>query len=328
MRLVAALLLLASVVAAPELDRPPLRSLELPPGVKLQPVARRAFSTADDISALLTKARTAPLVLTGTPADGWPIMGWEPAALEGKLSDNGALPGVKLRRAGDDNRFLYQLVTGERGNYPGWSSPFDSVPMSGAEFFAKAAESGAYMQFSGSLRLPELAALGAELPPPAELSALAAGDQTPGATAAASASGAHVTPMVWMGSANATTSLHYDCAHNTYIQIHGRKRFLLLPPKLTSGVPTFPEAHPSNRQARPAAEPADAISDLLTQALGENGAAKLGTRKVPMAVTEAVLDRGDVLLLPAHWLHYVSAIDTSVSVNLWTQAKEELTMNR
>jgi hypothetical protein len=58
-----------------------------------------------------------------------------------------------------------------------------------------------------------------------------------------------------------------------------------------------------------------------------------------LVVFEAVLERGDVLLLPAHWLHYVEALtplgsahsaadDVSVSVNLWTPSKEELLLNQ
>ena len=57
-----------------------------------------------------------------------------------------------------------------------------------------------------------------------------------------------------------------------------------------------------------------------------------------LVVLEAVLEKGDVLLLPAHWLHYVEALnplgsahtthDVSVSMNLWTPSKEELLLNQ
>ena len=37
---------------------------------------------------------------------------------------------------------------------------------------------------------------------------------------------------------------------------------------------------------------------------------------------------GDVLLLPAHWLHYVIALDLSFSVNLWVNSREETTVSQ
>ena len=69
--------------------------------------------------------------------------------------------------------FEYSVTTNGRHNYPGWRPGAPPVPMSLDEF-AERGSAGEYLQFSGSLRRPELAALAADLPPVAEYSALAA----------------------------------------------------------------------------------------------------------------------------------------------------------
>ena len=70
--------------------------------------------------------------------------------------------------------FDYFVITNGRDKYPGWKRPGASpAPMSLHEF-AERGSAGEYLQFSGSLRRPELAALAADLPPVAEYSALAA----------------------------------------------------------------------------------------------------------------------------------------------------------
>ena len=35
-----------------------------------------------------------------------------------------------------------------------------------------------------------------------------------------------------------------------------------------------------------------------------------------------------VIVSQAHWLHYVTALETSVSVNLWAASAEETTLNQ
>ena len=67
--------------------------LELPPNVELRPVQRRPWSPGDDISALLEARDAQPVVLSGTPADGWAISGWSPATIGARLG--GRLPGVR-----------------------------------------------------------------------------------------------------------------------------------------------------------------------------------------------------------------------------------------
>jgi len=177
--------------------------------------------------------------------------------------------------------------------------------------FSKRSNAGEHLLFFASLRRQELSALARDLPSVAKYSKLAARGE--------------VNAHVWMGSAGATSTLHYDTAHNSYLQLHGRKRFLLLPPSYTAGMPTYPEAHPSNRQARPPPLLRDPVADVVAQALGDEDHRSQGERVV---VTDALLSPGDVLLLPAHWLHYVIALDLSFSVNLWVNSREETTVSQ
>ena len=65
--------------------------LEVPPNVELRPVRRRPWTPDDDIASLLEATDAQPLVLSGTPADGWGIRRWSPATIGAQQ-----LPGVKL----------------------------------------------------------------------------------------------------------------------------------------------------------------------------------------------------------------------------------------
>ena len=65
--------------------------LEVPPKVELRPVRRRPWTPDDDIASLLEATDAQPLVLSGTPADGWGIRRWSPATIGAQQ-----LPGVKL----------------------------------------------------------------------------------------------------------------------------------------------------------------------------------------------------------------------------------------
>ena len=65
--------------------------LEVPPNVELRPVHRRPWTPDDDVASLLEATDAQPLVLSGTPADGWGIRRWSPATIGAQQ-----LPGVKI----------------------------------------------------------------------------------------------------------------------------------------------------------------------------------------------------------------------------------------
>ena len=52
---------------------------------------RRPWTPNDDIASLLEATDAQPLVLSGTPADGWGIRRWSPATIGAQQ-----LPGVKI----------------------------------------------------------------------------------------------------------------------------------------------------------------------------------------------------------------------------------------
>ena len=55
--------------------------------------------------------------------------------------------------------------------------------------------------------------------------------------------------LPWSGSPGISSPLHYDAAHNAYLQVSGAKRFFLFPHNVSSGLYPYPRLHPSTRQS-------------------------------------------------------------------------------
>jgi hypothetical protein len=139
-----------------------------------------------------------------------------------------------------------------------------------------------------------------------------------------------IRPHLWLGQPGVSVTLHYDTNDNTYIQLHGAKRFLLLPPAAARYVYLHPVHHPHNGQAR-------AHFDLPWDSNATDLEREFPTfSEVWGLAQEGLLQGGEILVLPANWLHHViteplsplpglssertigraeSAL--SVSVNLW-----------
>ena len=111
----------------------------------------------------------------------------------------------------------------------------------------------------------------------------------------------------WMGCQNVTTSLHRDFSHNVFVQLHGRKEFLLI--DATVALPMHPYTafnylHPLHDDA------------------------KHFQRGTTVAVKRIVLDPGDVLYLPPLTYHQVRALDpVSISINVWSKSMEDHAMD-
>ncbi len=114
-------------------------------------------------------------------------------------------------------------------------------------------------------------------------------------------SGADLQVNFWMASGGAVSRLHYDAAHNLFLQLRGRKRFLLIGPEVAvSGrLPLFPSAHPCHR-----ASPVDLTQFLLSQA----------PQMANVSVQEALLEEGDMLYIPPFWFHHVETLTASMSM--------------
>jgi len=107
-------------------------------------------------------------------------------------------------------------------------------------------------------------------------------------------------PTLWIGQEGVVTPLHYDAAHNAFIQVVGRKRVRLLPPANSASLRLHPWLHPSARTAVGGWGPAVNLSGAMV----------------------ASLFPGDLLYIPPYWWHEVKAQDTSVSLSVWTDAPE------
>ena len=107
---------------------------------------------------------------------------------------------------------------------------------------------------------------------------------------------------LWLSSPGTRVPMHRDVAHNIFIQLAGRKRFLLYPSAaspwlysnpFTSGLPNYSRIDPE----RP-----DYDTFPLSRAVR------------PL---EVVLGPGDAIFLPSRWWHLVRSLEVSLSVNFW-----------
>ncbi len=114
-------------------------------------------------------------------------------------------------------------------------------------------------------------------------------------------SGSELLVNFWMASGGAVSRLHYDAAHNLFLQLRGRKRFLLVAPHdaVAQRLPLYPSAHPCHR-----ASPFDPTSFLASQV----------PQMAALRVQEALLEEGDLLYIPPFWFHHVETLTGSMSL--------------
>lgn len=100
---------------------------------------------------------------------------------------------------------------------------------------------------------------------------------------------------IWLSSKHTITPLHFDISHNFFVQVFGSKHFLLLPPNETTTLSLYPSLHPGRQSVR-----------FPQQA------------SLSAYAYEVVLEEGDILYIPPHWLHQVTSLDVSISVAVWS----------
>jgi hypothetical protein len=111
---------------------------------------------------------------------------------------------------------------------------------------------------------------------------------------------------LWFGPAGCNTGLHFDIPKNFFMQLYGRKTFYLVAPGNIKKL----YAH-SALSGRANFSQVDLTSDYQS--------------KYPLAknldVIKVTLEPGMMLYLPECWWHQVYSIETSISVNYWTNSQ-------
>eukprot|EP01121_Diplochlamys_sp_Union-15-3_P013126 TRINITY_DN4038_c0_g1_i2.p1 TRINITY_DN4038_c0_g1~~TRINITY_DN4038_c0_g1_i2.p1 ORF type:complete len:345 (+),score=48.58 TRINITY_DN4038_c0_g1_i2:54-1088(+) len=102
---------------------------------------------------------------------------------------------------------------------------------------------------------------------------------------------------LWLGGADIGPPLHYDMDHNFFVQISGRKRFILFPPQEFRNLHLYPRVHPLTRKSQ-----VNFDHPNFTATPNYKNAKGL----------QVVLDPGEVLYLPPYWWHNVHAITPCV----------------
>jgi lysine-specific demethylase 8 len=106
----------------------------------------------------------------------------------------------------------------------------------------------------------------------------------------------------WVGPPHTSAPLHRDVAENIFVQLVGRKRFLLWPPAATHWLYSYPlrSALPNYSRFDPERPDYDRFP--------------LCRFAQPL---EVVLEPGDAMYLPSRWWHQVHALDVSMSYTFW-----------
>lgn len=233
--------------------------------------------------------------------------------------------------------FLYSKADGSNANFgPDWTPSSRKISTDSARFFGTCERNAhsppaEYLSYTGPVK-DESGSVVSDLRP---IEAFYVGRDA-----------SRNSVNVWMGCQGVTTHTHYDVSHNLYVQLYGRKRFVLFPPGAASAVYLFPKSHPSHRSSQ--------VPDFLNVSLGNfprmkqclapspelpNNTSRLactvstdaralcGADALTEGDRRAVvvdLGPGDVLYLPPFWFHRVTALTTSISVNVWSDADAEM----
>tara|TARA_B110000208_G_C11751026_1_gene423435 strand:+ start:34 stop:1455 length:1422 start_codon:yes stop_codon:yes gene_type:complete len=303
---------------------------------KLPQLQRRSWTqTPNPWDEFAAQDPATPFVLTGSPVSSWAALRkWTPEFLSTALADGG-IPNV---RRSTNPRFLYYVIDqhsaelarnaefwrlvdrgGEKARRLGasaaahqifrWSAPHRMQGNMPAARFARGLRrisandersvfhTYSQMSLADPLSTPALRALLDDVQPLGTLAARREGHPT------------QLVANLWAGSVGATATPHYDAYDNVHVQVHGTKRWKLAPPKHLLTQQIFPMGHPSARQ----------LQDPDAELLEADGA------------LEVVLRPGDVLCLPAYWLHEVVAEgngSASLSFNSWKPSQAQRALFR
>ncbi|XP_062085320.1 lysine-specific demethylase JMJ31 isoform X2 [Humulus lupulus] len=109
---------------------------------------------------------------------------------------------------------------------------------------------------------------------------------------------------LWMNSAQARSSTHYDPHHNLLCLVSGCKRVLLWPPSASPMLYPMPIYGEASNHSLLAVENPDLLVYPRAKCLMEN------SQKI-------ILHAGDALFIPEGWFHQVDSDDLTIAVNFW-----------
>eukprot|EP01095_Lingulamoeba_sp_RSL-Kostka_P015516 TRINITY_DN7165_c0_g1_i1.p1 TRINITY_DN7165_c0_g1~~TRINITY_DN7165_c0_g1_i1.p1 ORF type:complete len:493 (-),score=75.06 TRINITY_DN7165_c0_g1_i1:12-1490(-) len=139
--------------------------------------------------------------------------------------------------------------------------------------------------------------------------------------------------LLWMGSKNAVTRLHYDWNYNFHLVIKGSKRFMFLPPDEFNNVYIFPHLHPYNTKSQLFIDHHQYWNtskdhyDLEYHDLDHMIDRKYKNYKKSKFI-EIVVNEGQILYIPPLYLHHVESLENSISIAMWSLCYETDLMNK
>lgn len=118
---------------------------------------------------------------------------------------------------------------------------------------------------------------------------------------------------LWAGGANVTTQCHYDLFHNVIVQVLGRKRFTLFPPRAAESLYLHGYLSPRFRKSQ-VPLPSDFSSWNSWSSSASSGLSADALSRFPKAAhalklaVSVELGPGDALYIPPFMLHHVQAL--------------------
>lgn len=120
---------------------------------------------------------------------------------------------------------------------------------------------------------------------------------------------------MWLSSPGMRTHTHFDSDRNMFVQLIGRKRFVLWPPNQTARLCMYPRLHPLWHKSRADFEAPETTRLRPCREYGHSQA--LGVS----------VQAGDVLYVPPYWWHTVETLTPSLSLSTlsrWPQLYNHL----
>jgi ribosomal protein L16 Arg81 hydroxylase len=111
---------------------------------------------------------------------------------------------------------------------------------------------------------------------------------------------------LWVGSAGASSGLHYDMMHNAVAQIAGRRRVVLFAPEETRRLYPYPVRSLSWHHSPIRVEEPDL----------ERFPAFAGAQRL-----EVEIGRGELLFIPKGWWHHFASVENAIAINFFWVTK-------